>query len=492
MSTGALFTLIANSGAQDRLLMATELLNKRLAEIRRMRAKNPAILDETPTLVDIERTHVLFINAHYRPFVAIAFEYQSIQSQEGVVRLGNELTYSIPQFGDFFADMMLHVRLEGLRSTIPGNQVRYCEFLGHRLLKRCRWEVNGNYLDEYDSDVYNMHYQFMVPPNKKAAWRRCAAQEDPTPAYLTMNTGVDEYRELKFIVNGPQTPKAEHPVVDVWMPLLFWFNRDPRLAIPSVSVPYGQRFIRILLARAHEICAGTVVADAFEEPRVTFTELYINNIFVNPEVHDIFIKRVAFSLIRVHRYQHIIVNSNHGAERLDQLKWPTETLYVGMRPRVNEATMEHWHKFHEVVTRSIAFPVAIPNPAPPPNYILAVSPAENYVQRATLRTIRFRTHGVDIVREFPSEFFNSYEPYNYGFLTINSPEDIGCLMATIGLYPGNYQPSGHINLSQTREFYIHYQSDVINETNPGDLLVVAIALNFVLVSDSSMALRYSI
>ncbi len=39
--------------------MATALLNKRLLEIERMRAQNPQIKDPTPTLVDIERTHVL-------------------------------------------------------------------------------------------------------------------------------------------------------------------------------------------------------------------------------------------------------------------------------------------------------------------------------------------------------------------------------------------------------------------------------------------------
>jgi hypothetical protein len=53
--------LITNDGKQDRMLMATALLNKRLLEIERMRARNPQIKDPTPTLVDIERTHILSI-----------------------------------------------------------------------------------------------------------------------------------------------------------------------------------------------------------------------------------------------------------------------------------------------------------------------------------------------------------------------------------------------------------------------------------------------
>lgn len=41
------------------MLMATALLNKRLLEIERSRAQNAQIKDPTPTLVDIERTHIL-------------------------------------------------------------------------------------------------------------------------------------------------------------------------------------------------------------------------------------------------------------------------------------------------------------------------------------------------------------------------------------------------------------------------------------------------
>ena len=94
MATGGIFQLITNDGKQDRMLMATALLNKRLLEIERMRAKNPQIKDPTPTLVDIERTHILFMNAHFKPFAAIGYEYNKVQGQSGQAQLGVE--YNIP------------------------------------------------------------------------------------------------------------------------------------------------------------------------------------------------------------------------------------------------------------------------------------------------------------------------------------------------------------------------------------------------------------
>ncbi len=57
--------------------MATELLNQRIQDISCARAKSG--LDPTPTLSDIEKTHVLFVNAHFKPFASIGFEYNRVK-----------------------------------------------------------------------------------------------------------------------------------------------------------------------------------------------------------------------------------------------------------------------------------------------------------------------------------------------------------------------------------------------------------------------------
>jgi hypothetical protein len=488
MSTGGVYQLIANDGAQDKLLLATELLNKRLKEIQRLRAKHPAISDSTPTLADIERTHVLFINSHYKPYVAVGYEYGKIGVQEGLVRLGKEVTFSIPQFGDFFNDMVLHVQLRGLTTT-AGNQVRYCDFLGHRLIQRVRFEVNGNFLDEYGTDVMNMHYNYTVPSDKRLSWLRCIGQETPHQGLITLNPGVDEYREVKQIVDGPQTPKQSHEVVDLWIPLLLWFCLDSRLSIPSVSIPYGQRFIKILFAPASLIARGTPAAN-YTPPSVEICELYINNLFVNPEIHDLFIRRIGFSLIRVHRQNNLTVTDSSGQLKLDQLKYPTETLYIGLRPTINLSSMEDWHRYYFVDDRVVPYPVAIPNPVPPPLYLNAFSTATYKLPIQTLDTISLETHAIEIYPTIPAQFFRKYVPYRFGD-NINAPDDPGLLMVTFNLYPGAYQPSGHLNLSRSREFYLYYSSSVVSSTVPCEMVVCAVALNFLLIADGSAALRYN-
>ncbi|ARA72065.1 hypothetical protein BNJ_00236 [Kaumoebavirus] len=127
--------------------------------------------------------------------------------------------------------MVLHVTLTGLQATSSSDQARYAEWLGHRLCQTVEMEVNGNLLDSYDADTYNFHYQFCVPKSKQTGWKRNVGQEVPKTGYLTQNPGTDTYRELKQYVDGPQTPRRTQGDVDMWIPLLFWFNQDPRLAI---------------------------------------------------------------------------------------------------------------------------------------------------------------------------------------------------------------------------------------------------------------------
>ena len=111
MATGGIFQLITNDGKQDKMLMASDLLKTRLDAIFATRSQNPA-LDPTPTLLDIEKTHILFTNAHFKPFAAIGFEYNKTTASSGNTVLGSDCTFSIPQFGDFFHDMVLHVILK--------------------------------------------------------------------------------------------------------------------------------------------------------------------------------------------------------------------------------------------------------------------------------------------------------------------------------------------------------------------------------------------
>lgn len=107
MATGGIFTIITNDGKQDRMLMATALLHDRLKSIHEQRLSankqmygNSIAADDVrnlPSLLDIEKTHILFTNAHFKPFAAIGFEYNKVRPSSGTTTLGSTIQFSIPQ-----------------------------------------------------------------------------------------------------------------------------------------------------------------------------------------------------------------------------------------------------------------------------------------------------------------------------------------------------------------------------------------------------------
>jgi len=497
--------------------MATDKLSARLFGIRQQRA---GMKEEDPTLADIEQTHVLFVNAHFKPFAAIAYEYNKVSLSN--VTLGSEIQFSIPQFGDFFNDMVLHLTL-----TAPTTQAdfpagtpdasdtvlyRWCEYPGERILSRVSVDVNGNPLDDYTDDTYVMHRQFRVGKDKLTGWNRCMGQEEAKTAFYhyqadqTLTSAPLLGRASFNYHDGKQTYRKTHTDLDLFVPLLFWFNSDPSLSIPSVAIPYGQRYIKCQLATKEKLLRAIVNPSAtlnLLNPRVTspsiaICDLYINNLFVQPDIHDIFIKRIGFTLVRVHRRQITNVNKAADVIHLQQLKWPIETIYLGIRPTANitanvkvdnnttpntqlsivDPLMEDWHRFGTV---SNTF-----NNGTGATAVNGVS--TNFHLKDTAPHITFlsiETHGIPLYNNLPAAFFNAYIPLTYGGWNVVTPTDVGLYMVTFNLYPGSYQPSGHMNASRAREFYFRYTSNYIASDVTGDLIINAVAINFLLISDGS-------
>jgi hypothetical protein len=617
MTNGAVFQLVTNDGKQDRILMATAFLNKRLKMIYQARANDPSVRDATPTLVDIEKTHVLFVNAHFKPFASIGYEYMKSNPTISSSALGSggaNLQYSIPQYGDFFGDMAVHFLLNaptvtrtddattatdntaGGASNAPA--FRYCAFPGERLFRTVNFKVNGNDLDSYTPNSAVMFRNFLVGANRRHAWNRCMGQETAVAGWFRQPgvdctgtsdaaTGVNggstmaSHRLAASVLRGYQTPKLTPDNLEMWIPLLFWFNLDPRLAVPSVSIPHGQRFIEITLAAANQIY-GLVPrgVGTWTSPRGTLTaasneigkaELYINNIFVNPEIHDIFIKRIGFNLIRVHREQvSPIASTGESQILLNNMKWPIETLYVGARVASYASTttarhFDNWSCFRTrtwtaynapgvptsvgttpiTVGTSLAWGVAasgvstvtggvgtlftalaagdtvsilgslqtvtvvtsalVMTVAPGFNAALVLDlanltvlqcvnkpgalKAEVPVETDNLDHVSLLAHSINLYQTTETAFYTDLMPFVYGGPNFSAPDDRGLIMINFCLYPGAYQPSGYMNVSRAREFYIKFDTTVA--ANTLELVTIASALNFLLITDGSAIIRYS-
>lgn len=633
MSAGGVFKLLASDGRSDRMIHATDLLNKRIRDIMCQRKANH-MEDVTPTLADIEKTHILFVNAHYKPFAALAYEYTKVRPQSGTPSWGSQIVFSIPAYGEFFSDMVAHVTLGAVACTAsvvpafppaitavdvvigataqtsgtvnaaahqytlytqeyvtangtvvaPGaaasNFVRYCEYPGEMLFNEVKFEVNGNPLDSYKREAAMFYRKFWVLHDKEVGWKRLVGQEVAAEGYsnevaiagtntflapIAARTDVTgnevgpanatiTARKMVNVVSGPQTPKAVQPALDLWIPLLLWFCKDVRLSMPSVCIPYGQRFITITLEAQNNVvyrapgnlflrlttevrtdaevggATGTALAlsvlnvarqvnyepvlisgSVVNTAQTVNAELYVNNIFVNPEIHDIYVKRIGFTLIRVHRRQQSQVTASNDNILLSQLKWPTEYIYIGMLPSWNidannPNKYRDWHNLTRIddevtyqVSRStgaaqsalIGAPTAWPTDVKTFSHVETNEQITVPVYRQTIDTIKVTVQGNDIIDTMAAPFFRDYTPWYYGQSIMRTPTDLGAMLINFCVYPGHYQPSGHINISRAREFYINYVSSYCTPATPCEFIALGIAINFLLVSDGSAVLRFT-
>ena len=86
-------------------------------------------------------------------------------------------------------------------------------------------------------------------------------------------------------------------------------------------------------------------------PTVQSMSLFVNNIFTHPAVHDLYIKRIGFYLVRIHRRQKQAMNQADLNLLLNNFKFPIEYMFVGILPDEN-VTGTHsatdWHQFCQV------------------------------------------------------------------------------------------------------------------------------------------------
>lgn len=364
MANAGSFILITNEGKIDRMLFATELLSTNIQELTKDRQSRGAP-DPSPTLSDLEKTHLIYFYSSFSPIVALSYEYVRA-TQTGNTVSGGTVQFSIPLIGDLFTDTVIRVdvgQVAALNTNESNKYLQYVDYVGERLFKNVQFSINGNMIDQYDSDIAEFYRKFQVMPWKEVAWNRLVGQQNPILARGHTVSGRGDIQTQSTIFNGLQTPKTIHPAFSLEIPILFWFCSDPRESIPSVCIPYGQRQIQITLEDSRNLLKYVGISPAWDVPTLQVPdptyrmEMWINNIYIQPDVHDILITRIQFNLVRVYLKQHNDLKNDVDQIQLTSFKWPVETIYLGFTPKENKdplnmKMLRNWHRYVKVTPNS--------------------------------------------------------------------------------------------------------------------------------------------
>lgn len=526
MSQGAVFKLVLRDERFDKFFQASDYLRQRLDAIR-VKRRAAGEKNIQPTFVDIERSHILYIHAAYRPYVSVASEYARVKpSGDGTSSIGpsgGTLQFTFPIYGHFTSDLALHLKFKAIGSAAAAAAgaaptpatplLRYCSYPGLRALKKVELKSDSVLIDDYVPDDAVAYGKFFVHADHRIGWDRCHGQQEERQAIYSGNgfMGTLLYRD------GPQTPKLYQEEFDLFIPLQFWLCRDAAHALLNDLIPNTQRTVTIELAALDQIVQALVPGTS-QNPLVPvgltpvplpFTklaieaDLYVNGLYTNPEIHDIFASRIGFSLLRVHRRQVNQLQSASDQFLLDQLKFPAEYLVVGLRDRTNVNDFDRWWMMGtrkvRTDTNKLVVPAMIWNTQLQVCQLVCREATEATTLESFTNTLGVTAHGIEIFPQLPAAFYNAYMPIRYAENSmVVSPVDTSAFLVNFCLYPGKFNPSGYYNLSAGRELYINYSlkpsSNLGADIQPGqaEMVISMSALNFLMRKGDKIHLRYAL
>jgi Major capsid protein N-terminus len=445
-----------------------------------------------PSVDNIKETHEIFLNSQFKPWAESTFEY-SKTSVNSKPQFGESVEFTIPTNGNFISDMVFHLKIGKLRPESSEDKVRYANMLGHKMIKKVQLFINNNLIDEYSGEYYNAYYETTVVEDNKLAWLKCIGQEIGIVGEMVPDPVNSSFKESKIFYNGLQTLKNEQGEFELFIPLLFWFNTDKKCALLN---NYGTGSVKVVITLEqdnHFIACLDTISEIYNEkyikPSILESELYTNHIFVSEEIQDIFISRIGFNLIRVHKYAEILLDKNmDNVSLLNYLKYPTEEIIIYARPKENESgidSLNTWDKNFVLDIKYLKDCVVFKEDNG--DYSIGINNYKIYEPKEIFTSIQLSFDGTSSYGQDHPNFFSSYLPLinNKTFSRGN-----GMYYFPYNMITREYNPSGYANLSKSKKIQFSYESDIIEEKNV-KLYVHSVAINFLVFNSTSAMLNYS-
>ena len=168
---------------------------------------------------------ITFFKVVYRRHTNFAMESIE-QTFSGSVELGRRVTATISRNGDLIKDMWLEVDLSGaaLTAAVYG--------IGNALVKQVEVEIGGQLIDRQYGEWLDVWSELSTPEGKRVGYDAMVGNTSTgTTVTPTPNNNLD-------------------------VPLMFWFNRNPGLALPLIALQYHEVKINLDLETGLNLATG--------------------------------------------------------------------------------------------------------------------------------------------------------------------------------------------------------------------------------------------
>uniref|UniRef100_A0A6C0EYT5 Major capsid protein N-terminal domain-containing protein n=1 Tax=viral metagenome TaxID=1070528 RepID=A0A6C0EYT5_9ZZZZ len=242
---------------------------------------------------------ITFFKVVYRRHTNFAVESIE-QTFNGQADFGKRVTATISRNGDLIQQMYLEV----ITPVMGTNNQTWTYGFGNALIKQAEIEIGGQLIDRQYGDWMNIWTELTVPAGKRDGYDNMVGNK---AGWIAQKGLVDAEEAQRFYV-----------------PLQFWFNRNPGLALPLIALQYHEVKLNLEIRPAAELLnsSTSTVTNGL------LCKLYVDYIYLDTDErrrfaqvsHEYLIEQVQFtgseSIATASPTKNITLNFNHPVKEL--------------------------------------------------------------------------------------------------------------------------------------------------------------------------------
>ena len=245
---------------------------------------------------------ITFFKVVYRRHTNFAVEAIE-QTFNGQADFAKRVTATISRNGDLIQQIYLEVITPVVSTT---GAPKWTYGVGNALVKQAEIEIGGQLIDRQYGDWMNIWSELTVPEGKRAGYDNMVGNK---------------------ATNGTQTGFYDAGVKQrFYVPLQFWFNRNPGLALPLIALQYHEVKLNLELRSLNDLINGT--GSAPTSANGISCKLYVDYIYLDTDErrrfaqvsHEYLIEQVQFTgaetISAAAASKNITLNFNHPVKEL--------------------------------------------------------------------------------------------------------------------------------------------------------------------------------
>jgi hypothetical protein len=226
------------------------------------------------------------------------FSMESIeQTFNGTADFGKKVTCTISRNGDLIHRVYLQATLPQMRVT--AGSFRWLNYLGHILVKNVEVEIGGQRIDKHYGDWLHIWNELTQTSGHQAGYANMVGNVPrlTQPVSAVAAAGVDGAVGSKTPGSqtggsaGPSTLSREEcdiracmPQTTLYVPLQFWFCRNPGLALPLIALQYHEVKINLEFNNLDNCrWVSNTGATSPQTPSLVSASLYVDYIYLDTD-----------------------------------------------------------------------------------------------------------------------------------------------------------------------------------------------------------------